>query len=310
MKLDRLLSIVILLLNHESMNAAELARRFEVSVRTIYRDLDAVNAAGIPVVASPGPGGGFGIDPSYTIDRRLLGFDDLRAIIAALKGVNTGLEDRSIASALEKITSLAPRGRAAEFLEDRVVIDLFPWGARKEERRLVRLLEPAIAERRLVSFTYSSYGRKREKRLVEPMTLVFKAYAWYLWAWCRLRGGYRLFKLSRIRDLELRLDRFKRRAEPYPRETELEPPALQELSLRFDPACAAQAEEWFGGEEGEREAGGGLRLRLSLPAGDWIVRTLLGFGPGLEVLAPESLRLDLARAAQAIAAANDRPNRD
>ena len=118
----------VLLLSRERVPAADLARRYEVSARTIYRDLEAINEAGIPVVSFPGPGGGFGIDPSYTIDRRLLSFDDLRSMIAALKGVNSAIEDRALGSALEKIASLAPRSRAPELLEDRIVIDLFPWG--------------------------------------------------------------------------------------------------------------------------------------------------------------------------------------
>jgi predicted DNA-binding transcriptional regulator YafY len=304
MKLDRLLSIVVLLLNRDSMTAGDLARRFEVTARTIYRDLDAINEAGIPVVASPGPGGGFGIDPSYTIDRRLLGLDDLRAIVSALKGVNSALEDRAIGSALEKIESLAPRARPAEFLEERIAIDLFPWGSREEERRLVKALEPAIAERRLVEFTYSSYGRAAERRAVEPMTLVFKAYAWYLWGFCRLRGDFRVFKLSRIRDLEAMPERFERRPGSYSPSAEPPSPPMADLVLGVDAARAAKAEEWFGTEALGRKGRGPLRVRLRVPAGDWILPFILGFGPGLEILEPESMRKALAEAAAGIAAAN------
>jgi predicted DNA-binding transcriptional regulator YafY len=307
MKLDRLLSIVVLLLNRDKMTAVDLAKRFEVTVRTIYRDFDAINASGIPIVAYSGPGGGFRIDPSYTIDRRLLGFDDLRAIVSALKGVNTALEDRAIGSALEKIESLGPKEGSPEFLEDRVVIDLFPWGRREEERRLVKAIEPAIAERRLVGFSYSSYGCQAERRLVEPMTLVFKAYAWYLWGYCRLRGDYRIFKLSRMRDLELTLERFKRRPRSYSPEVEPPQPPQAELVLRADAARANQAEEWFGGEILEREGGGGLRIRLRVPEGDWMLKIILGFGPGIEILEPPSLRQALAEMAAGISAANAEP---
>jgi len=303
-KIDRLLSIVVLLLGREKVRAEDLARRFEVTVRTIYRDLDAINASGIPVVAYPGPGGGFAIDPSYTIDRRLLGFDDLRAIVSALKGVNTALGDKAIGAALEKIESLGPRDRASEFLEDRIVVDLFPWGRREEERRLVKALEPAIAERRLVSFTYSSYGSKDERRAVEPMTLVFKAYAWYLWGFCRLRGDYRLFKLSRMRDLSTSLERFKRRPAAY--SPGMEPPAPPEVDimLRIDRSRAHDAWEWFGDSELEPEESGALRVRFRVPQGDWVVRTLLGFGPGVEVLEPEPVRRAYREAAAGIVAGN------
>jgi predicted DNA-binding transcriptional regulator YafY len=304
MKLDRLLSIVVLLLGRDRANAADLARRFEVTVRTIYRDLEAINEAGIPVVSFPGPGGGFGIDPSYTIDRRLLGFDDLRAIVAALKGVNSALEDKTLDSALQKMASLAPRGRAPELLEDRIVIDLFPWGRRVEERRLAKVLEPAIAERRVARFSYASYGKPREERVVEPMTLVFKSYAWYLWGFCRLRNEYRLFKLSRMGDLRVLLERFARRNEQYPREASLEAPAWTRVRLLAAPELAERAWEAFGDEDAERDSEGRLRLSINVPAGEWIVGLLLGFGPGLEVLEPESLRRALFEAALAIQGAN------
>jgi predicted DNA-binding transcriptional regulator YafY len=304
MKLDRLLSIVVLLLGRDRMTAEALALRFEVTARTIYRDLDAINAAGIPVVAYPGPGGGYCIDPSYTIDRRLLGFDDLRAIVSALKGVNAAMEDRAIGSALEKIESLGPRERSQEFLEDRIAIDLFPWGSRDEEKRLVKVLESAVAERRLVEFSYSSYGSKVERRSVEPMTLVFKAYAWYLWGFCRLRGDYRIFKLVRMRDLETKLERFKRRPQAYSPDA-LAPQLVEiDLVLRADAARAAQAEEWFGGEDLEREEDGSIRIGLRVPEGEWIVKLILGFGPGLEILEPLALREALFRTAAEISAAN------
>jgi predicted DNA-binding transcriptional regulator YafY len=303
-KIDRLLSIVVLLLGREKVRAEDLARRFEVTVRTIYRDLDAINASGIPVVAYPGPGGGFAVDPGYTIDRRLFGFEDLKAIVSALKGVNAALEDKAIRSALEKMESLGPRERAREFLEDRVVIDLFPWGRREEERRLVRILEPAIAERRLASFSYSSYGSKSEKRVVEPMTLVFKAYAWYLWGYCRLRGDFRLFKVSRMRSLSIGLERFKRRPGSYSREAEPPAPSEVDILLRIEGSRAVEAWEWFGVEAAEAQGDGSIRATFRVPEGDWVINTLLGFGPGIEVLEPASIRRAYSEAASRIAAAN------
>jgi predicted DNA-binding transcriptional regulator YafY len=304
MKLDRLLSIVVLLLGRERMTAADLAGRFEVTVRTIYRDLDAINAAGIPIVAYPGPGGGYCIDPSYTIDRRVLGFDDLKAVVAALKGVNAALEDRSIGAALEKIESLGPRGGREEFLEDRIAIDLFPWGRRDEERELVKLLEPAIAERRVVEFSYSSYGSASERRAVEPMTLVFKSYAWYLWAFCRLRGGFRLFKLLRMRDAQLLLERFKRRPGKYEPEIEMPQPPMVDLAIVVDPSRVDEFADRYGGEALGRDEEGRPLLRLRVPDGEWLVGLILGFGPGVELLEPPRLRRALAEAAAAIAAAN------
>ena len=180
------------------------------------------------------------------------------------------------------------------------MIDLLPWGRREEERRLVKQLEPAIAERRGARFSYASYGSPREEREVEPMTLVFKSYAWYLWGFCRLREECRLFKLSRIGDLRILLERFTRKPHAYRRDERLEPPAWTKVRLLVAPALAERAWEWFGDSGTERDPQGRLRISFSLPAGDWIVGALLGFGPGIEVLEPTSLRRELSDAAAAI----------
>jgi predicted DNA-binding transcriptional regulator YafY len=298
MKLDRLLSIVILLLGRERVGAAELAGRFEVTVRTIYRDIEAINLAGVPIVSLPGPGGGFGIERGYTIDRRLLGGDEFTTIISALKGLSSAFGDASAESALDKVRSMVPREGGVRYFEDRLVLDLIPWGYREEERRLLKTIQRAVAEERVLRFSYASYGKAGEERVVEPMTLVFKAYAWYLWGYCRLRGDFRLFKLSRIRGLASRPERFPRRAGSYRDETEPVPSAFVELSLRFDPSAAAKVEEWFGQESIERDDAGRLCLRTRLPEGGWIGAFLLGFGPGLEVLSPEAVRCGLRAAAE------------
>jgi predicted DNA-binding transcriptional regulator YafY len=309
MKLDRLLSIIILLLNKDRASARELAERFDVTERTIYRDLEAIDAAGIPVVSQPGPGGGYGIDPDYTIDRRLLSFGDLSAMVAALKGVNEAIGDSSLGSALEKISSMVKRGPSRESLEERVVIDLFPWGKREEERALAKIAERAIAERRVLRFLYSSYGREREERAVEPMTLVFKSYAWYLWGFCRLRQDFRLFKLARMRDVKASMERFKRRAGAYQPDAVPGPTEHVNVRLRFEAARFSEVEEWFPADDVRPQDDGGVIVSMRVPGGDWFVNTLLGFGPGAEVLEPEYFREKVAAAAEKIAASNQNPKK-
>ena len=114
MRIDRMLAIVVLLLNRKTITAKELADRFEVSLRTIYRDIDAVNEAGIPVLSNQGSGGGFSIMENYRLNHQFLSLENSRAIIAALKGVNTALQDREVEMAMEKIRSLIPAEKAPE----------------------------------------------------------------------------------------------------------------------------------------------------------------------------------------------------
>lgn len=305
MKLDRLLSIVIILLSRELVSAQELAERFGVTVRTIYRDLEAIDLAGIPVVSQAGPGGGFGIDPGYTIDRRVLGLRDLSSILAALKGVNEALGDEALGSALEKLRSMAPRTGAGTAYEERLVIDLFPWGKRDEERAMASVIDEAILESRILRFSYASLGKERDDRAVEPMTLVFKAYSWYLWGYCRKRGDFRLFKLARMKDLRSSMERFQRRPGSYRGDPIPAPAETEEIKLRFGRDRLESVQEWFPSEGIRLEQGGGIVVTMKVPPGDWIVNTLLGMGTEVEVLEPLPLRERLADAGRAIAKKNE-----
>lgn len=200
MKLDRLLSIVIILLNRDRVSAADLAKRFEVSVRTIYRDIDAINLSGIPVVSFQGKGGGVGIDEDYRLDRQVLTIPDLVSIFSALRSVSTVFETVELSSALEKVRTLVPKACRfeADALQDQIVIDILPWDFRAREKQLLKEIRQALCDRRVIEIEYRTFEQKSSTRAVEPMTLVFKGHAWYLYAFCRARKDYRLFRLSRI----------------------------------------------------------------------------------------------------------------
>jgi predicted DNA-binding transcriptional regulator YafY len=130
MRIDRMLAITVMLLNRDRINARELAEKFEVSVRTVYRDIDAINMAGIPVISFPGNEGGFGIMEHFRLDRQLLTLNDMLTILTALKGIDTGLIHKEVESAIEKITNLVPKEKAdqAEQFFNQMVIDVVPYG--------------------------------------------------------------------------------------------------------------------------------------------------------------------------------------
>lgn len=130
MKIDRLLSIVVMMLTRDRIPAAELARRFEVSVRTIYRDVDAINLAGIPIVSFQGNSGGLGIHESYKLDRQVLTLSDMVSILSALRSISAAFESTELESALDKVQSLVPKEKRTEVdeLQDQIVVDILPWG--------------------------------------------------------------------------------------------------------------------------------------------------------------------------------------
>jgi len=330
MKNERLLALMDCLLNEGRKSAEELARRFEVSVRTIYRDMDSLCAAGIPIVAEAGSGGGFKIEESYRIDRGFLTpaeLSDLNSILAAyVKATN----DRGLGHSLGKLSSLGPRGtelagdrsgasllaRPAASAERRpplpppLIADLSPWGGAICDPRLIAELRRAIAERRVVAFSYVDGEGRESRRETEPYSVVIGGAVWYLHAWCRLRGAFRLFKIGRMRDLRVlpeRYDPWARQPIPQPFAFEGAPEPIGRIEVSVDATLKASLEEYFPGlGEGPGEDGR-WRYRFDYPLGSYLIRWLLYFGPGLRVESPASLRAALARTARGIARANDLP---
>ncbi len=303
MKLDRLLSIVVMMLNRDRVPAAELARRFEVSVRTIYRDVDAINLAGIPVVSFPGNGGGLGIHESYRLDRQVLTLSDMVSILSSLRSVSAAFESRELETAQEKVRSLVPKDKRTEvdLLQDQVVVDIMPWGYRAREKELMKELYRALRAKRLIGITYRSYGGEPSKRVVEPMTLVYKGSGWYLYGFCRKRADYRLFRLSRIRELTVKSGTFTRRSGSYARFSAPSAPAHPlALTLRCSPRVAASFEDYL---EPERIVPDGdwVRVKADWPDDPWTYSMLLGMGTEVEVLEPRRVRLELARRVRLVA---------
>ena len=249
MRIDRLLAITVLLLNRDRITARELAEKFSVSVRTIYRDLEAIDQAGIPIMSFSGNRGGYGIMDTFRIDRQYLTFDDIVSMVSTLRGVNNTLENRELDLALEKIINLVPDGKTGEFkrISEQIVVDLIPLGYTHRQKLRVKAVHQAIHERRILEFEYCNYQGERTRRRVEPMTLIFKGYAWYLFAFCRLRSDYRLFRLSRIQSVSLDPEIFERKEKSYKDIFAPDPDSLitVHLKLRFLPQVRVQVEDFF-----------------------------------------------------------------
>ncbi len=296
MKIDRLLSIVVYLLNRELASARSLAERFDVSIRTIQRDMDTINLAGIPIVSVQGPSGGYGIIDTYKMDRRLMSTDDLFYIITALNGICSSMDDVRIDDTLEKMKGLMPHSPADPFRErqEKLYVDFSMLGGGPAQREVFRVVQSAVDSGRLLRFIYTSNRMERVTRVVEPMTVVFKWRAWYLFAYCRLRDDYRLFRISRIQRPEVLDGGFSRRGlsfEDFSREYDPERTGkLLELVLRFSAEMVPLVEEFHNEEDMERSGDGSLVVRVRMPEDGWLYGYILGFGQFVEVLEPARLR--------------------
>lgn len=306
MKIDRLLGIVVLLLNRDILPASALAERFSVSVRTIQRDMDSLITAGIPVYALPGQSGGYGIRPQYKLNHRLFSGEDFLNVLTALKGIQGSFADQRFLGSLERMYSLLPKELAGT-VQEREQTLMFDFSLPKRNTVLIEKLqriETAIARRRLLSCRYSSHRQADVVRLIEPMTLIMQWGSWYLFAFCRIRMDCRLFKVSRIHDILETGEAFVRRDKSYDEHLQAHPlfqnPNLVELEFTAGPQARAQVEECHPGDEIEYCSDGSVTVRCRQPEEDRLYRYLLSYGDAIELIRPVRVRDKLRSLAEQI----------
>ena len=306
MKIDRLLSIIVYLMNRDLVSARVLAERFEVTVRTIQRDMEAIELAGIPVVSIQGPHGGYGIMESFKMDRRLVSAEDLYYIISSLRSVSDSMGDDRLEGTLEKMKGLLPAGQS-DILSRRnskLSMDFTMLGGDHRQREAFRTVKDAVDSERLLRFRYTSNKLETTRRTVEPLTIAFKWRSWYLFAWCREKEDYRTFRISRIKDPEILPARFKRKDisfEEYSLRQEQNIPSI-ELLLRFDACMRSLVEEFYPEKDCSEGPGGSLIVKAAMPEDNWMYGFLLSYGPHLTILDPPHVRERLREFALQIAA--------
>lgn len=210
MKIDRLVSIIMILLNKERIGAQELADMFEVSPRTIYRDINAINMAGIPIRSTSGVGGGFEIMQSYKIEKNVFSTADLSAILMGLTSLSDVVRGDELRNVLVKIKSFIPADRAKdiELRANQIRIDLSAWMGNRNIQLYLKMIKTALQESRLLSFEYVAHRGEKTTRTVEPYQLVLKNSHWYFQGYCCRRNDFRLFRLSRISNLQIEKETF------------------------------------------------------------------------------------------------------
>lgn len=288
MKLDRLLGILTILSQKGKVKAKDLADRFEVSLRTIYRDVDAICLAGIPLVTFPGGGGGISIAEGFCMDQSLLTQDELGSILLGLKSLDSVLGDPKLTLLLGKLSgNTDPYIR----LKDDIIIDLASHYKRSLAPK-IRLLREAISQRKVVHFQYYTKDGATQRAL-EPCCIVFKWTAWYVFGYCRLRRDFRLFKLNRITDLTLTEEHFELREIP---EEKLDfgafysdPSVRQYASLVMDRSLEYVMIDEFGPDSYEISDSSTITAQWDYINEREMVKTILGIGSGVRVVSPPGL---------------------
>ncbi|MDE6406671.1 MAG: YafY family transcriptional regulator [Lachnospiraceae bacterium] len=292
MQESRLFQIVYYLLDKGQATAPELAARFEVSVRTIYRDIDALSGAGIPIYAEAGRNGGIRLMHDFVLDHAVLSGEEKQEILAALQSINI-TRNISESQTLQKLSALFQLPS-----ENWLEVDFSRWGNQGFDREKFALLKTAVIHCRHVRIRYAGADGAVGERTVQPHKLVYKAKAWYLKAFCEEKQDMRIFKLNRILELTLLEERFVRRSFPAePDDTEEDYPLI---TLRFPEEMAYRVYDEFEGNQIERQENGDLIASARMPEGAWLISFLLSFGTQVEILAPVYLREEIARQAKKI----------
>jgi len=287
MKINRLLEITLILLNKGTVTAKELAERFEVSTRTIYRDIDDLSSAGVPVYTNKGRGGGVSLLENYTFNKALVTEHERDGLLLALKTLQaTRYPD--IDGIINKVGALFKDAAA----EDWVHVDFSPWGSGPNDSNKFVNVRKAILESRVITFDYVSAEGAKSHRSVEPMQLVFKGPAWYLWGYCRQRRDLRTFRISRIRNLIVTGEKYQRRqfVAKEPDDSSESQFRVVTVKLRFQPEALYRLYDDYDDAELVENPDGTYEVSITLPEDDWVYGHILSFGNNVEVLEPPHVR--------------------
>lgn len=285
---SRLFRILYYLLDKGRATAPELAEKFEVSVRTIYRDVDAISSAGIPVYVTTGRNGGIQFLDNYVLDRSFFSDSEKLEILSALQSLSA-VQYPEVDTILKKIGAVFQTG-----LTHWIDVDFSRWGSIAEsENRLFRQLKQAIFESREITFEYHNSAGDNGKRNVYPHQLVYKDKAWYLYAFCPLRDENRLFRLSRIKNLILTEIHFERKTDTdqyhslFPTPEEIG--SLIDLELEFTLDVGYRLFDTLD-DTAITQHENGYTVKLTLPENNWLYDFLMSFGDRVTIIQPESVR--------------------
>ena len=282
MKDNRLFRILYYILEKEKVTANELADKFEVSVRTIYRDIDSISSVGVPIFTTQGKGGGIKIDNEYILNKSLFDANEKEQIIAALQG----LEKTNEAYKSELITKLSALFKIKN--SNWIEIDFTSWRSNNTYQDLFNALKTAIINKNIISFSYNSSKGEKINRKVKPIRLLFKEQDWYLYGFCLLRNDFRYFKLSRMKDLKVLAMNYEDNFENIVLKREIKYENTVNIKLKFNKSVTFRVYDEFKAIEEDEK--GNLYVEIKIPNNYKLYNYIFSFGANVEILEPEEIR--------------------
>lgn len=303
MQIDQLFEFVYILIDKKRVTAKKMSEHFGVSIRTIYRWMEALSVSGIPIYSLKGRGGGIAISDTYTLDKTLLSEEERLAILSSVKALNN-LSGNSASLTNANIKAAEKLSHLVQSDSDWLEVNFAPWSPEGSEvRNLFGILRDSILKKRQISFDYYTGDGRSERRIVHPWKLVFRGQSWYLSGWCTTRKAERFFKLTRIRNLvttSKNANLTRKAAESVPLNApEFSAPLIQ-IKAKITQEKISYLMDSFICSEIKPQKNGYINVTFTAPDSPWLCEILLSFGPQIKIISPAQVKNKIAEMAKKV----------
>lgn len=286
MQIDRLFKIIYILLDKQQITAKELSEMFQVSTRTIYRDIETLSLAGIPIYTSKGKGGGISLLDNFVMNKSILSNEEQNNLLMGLETLKA-TEYENVDSAILKLRNLFNKK-----INNWIEVDFSNWGSSKVEKEKFETLKFALTNCRTIEFDYYNLFGDKTNRRVNPIKLIFKHKAWYLQAFCLLKNDFRIFKVNRIKDLIVSEDTFDR---SYYNEIDTtfsyrNEPNVINLKITLSSQVKHRVYDEFDEKDITKNEDGSFSIDIMIPEDEWLYNYIISFGEHINIITPQYIR--------------------
>ncbi len=286
MQIDRLFKIVYILLDKEQITAKELSEIFEVSTRTIYRDVETLSMAGIPIYTNKGKGGGISLLDNFVMNKSVLSNEEQNNLLMGLETLKV-TEYENVDGAILKLKNLFNK-ETNNWIE----VDFSNWGSSKAEKIKFETLKFALTNSRTIKFGYYNSSGDKTNRMVNPIKLIFKHKAWYLQAFCLLKNDFRIFKAYRIKELMVTEHTFDR---SYYNEVNTNfsyqnEPNVINLKIILSSQVKHRVYDEFDEKDITKNVDGSFIVDIRIAEDEWLYNYIISFGEHINIITPKYIR--------------------
>lgn len=304
MKFEIIINILFDLLSKKTVRAKDLAQKYDICTRTVFRYINCLDAAGVPLYSTRGRNGGFHIMDTFRLSSTFMTVKEFEQVITSLTAIVSSVPDKTLSSAINKLKATAkPEYGGFDIKSGNLIIDGGPWGDTVGYKAKLQVLEQSLNETRELFIRYHDRNGVVSERIIEPHVIVFKQGIWYVYAYCRLRNEFRFFKTGRIESATLRDKKFLRRdlsQQDLPLDFWHNSVKAERVVMEIDKNVVSDVEEWLG-IENVKQTGDKFVADVSLPFDDGLVSKIMSYSSGIKVISPEILKEKIKTTALAVA---------